>query len=565
MAGAMPGWIPQTRRRDWAMACALSLAAVCCAGQEPAQTYAMRGVVVNSATHQPIVRALVEVGGLANAVLTDGEGRFELHLTEGRYLILVRRPGFGSGMESRHEIQISGDVPGLTFSLTPEASITGHVTLGGGDDPDGLHFFIYHRQNVEGHARWTMMGMAQTDSGGTFRFLELETPDAYVVCSESSPDDARAATHGYAATCFPGGTDFATAAANPLTVGPGQEAELEVALARQPFYRVSIVEAGLRQGQGTSVQIRSAGGSQTAVGFARSSRPGMVEAELPNGNYYAEARTFGSDMSYGRVDFKVADGPVTGLTVNPVPLRPLMVEIHKELTAPESEGQAAANRAMGLEGGGDNPRVNLSLIPADNLFENPTGGNLRRPEGATDGDLFEMDNIVPGRYWVRGDAFEAYVSSITSGSTDLTREPLTIGPGGTSEPIEITLRNDTGTIACTVDPAESGDGATVGDGGAAGAGSGEVKQIFAYAIPQFGSVGRIPQAFRRMDGTYEFHAVAPGTYTVVAFDGRHEIDTDDRDELARIAAQGKTATVEPGGTAEVEVKAIATGDEAASQ
>src|SRR5208282_385867 len=75
MAGAMPGWTPQTRRRDWAMACALGLAAVCCAGQEPAPTYAVRGVVVNSATHQPIARALVEVGGTPNAVLTDGEGR----------------------------------------------------------------------------------------------------------------------------------------------------------------------------------------------------------------------------------------------------------------------------------------------------------------------------------------------------------------------------------------------------------------------------------------------------------------------------------------------------------
>jgi hypothetical protein len=468
-------------------------------------------------------------------------------------------------METRHEIQVSGDVPGLTFSLTPEASITGHVTLGGGDDPDGLRFFIYHRQDVEGHARWMMMGMAETDSGGTFRFPELQTPDAYVVCSESSPDDARAATHGYAATCFPGGTDFATAAAAPLTVAPGQQAELEVALGRQRFYRVSIAEAGLRQGPGTSIQIRSVGGPQTAAGFARSNRPGVAEAELPNGNYYAEARTFGPAPAYGRVDFKVADGPVAGLTVNPVPLRPLMVEVHRELTATESGDAAATARAMGLVNG-DNPGVNLSLIPADNLFENPMGGELHRPEGATDGDLFEMDNVLPGRYWVRADVFQTYVSSMTSGATDLTREPLTIGPGGSSEPIEITLRNDTGTIECTVDSAGSGDGtAGVGAAGGPNGDIGEVKQIFAYAIPQSGSAGRIPQAFGRMDGKFEFHAVPPGTYTVVAFDGRHEIDTDDRDELARIAAQGKTVTVDAGGTAEVEVKAIAIGEEAASQ
>jgi hypothetical protein len=44
-------------------------------------TYPVRGVVMNSLTHEPIARALVEAQG--DGTLTDGNGRFELNLAAG--------------------------------------------------------------------------------------------------------------------------------------------------------------------------------------------------------------------------------------------------------------------------------------------------------------------------------------------------------------------------------------------------------------------------------------------------------------------------------------------------
>ena len=163
----------------------------------------------------------------------------------------------------------------------------------------------------------------------------------------------------------------------------------------------------------------------------------------------------GTPASYGRIDFKVADAPRPGLTVTALPLQPLRAEIHKDFTASSDSGQGIETVSGNGNGGFSN--INLNLIPADNLFENPFGGNLRRPDGASDGDVYEMDGVTPGRYWVQAMTPEGYVSSMTSGQTDLMQEPLTIGAGESGAPIEITLRNDTGTIACTVNAPSKAD------------------------------------------------------------------------------------------------------------
>ncbi len=561
MAGAMPGWMTQFKGLHWAaMACTVAIAAACCAAQEPAATYPVRGVVENSVTHQPIARALVEVDAAGNrdVVLTDSDGHFELSLPEGGFAILIRRPGYGQGMDLRREVKVSADTPAVTFYLSPQASITGHVSLSGGDEADGLRFFIFRKQSNEGHVRWVQMGMTATDSGGDFRFVELDAPASYVLCSDPSPDDARAVTYGYPSICFPGGTDFSSAASAPLTLSPGQAAEVDIGLTRQRFYRVSIATANLPQGQGASIEIHNQGSPQTASAMQRSMQPSTVAAELPNGNYYAEARIWGRTAEYGRVDFKVSDGPIPGLIVNPQPLQPLMVEVHKEFTASNSNFNGRLNLNGGWIQNDDNPGMNLTLIPADSLFENPFSGNLHRPEGSADRDLFEMDEVKPGRYWVRADSFQTYVNSITSGSTDLAREPLTIGPGGSSAPIEITLRNDTGEIECKVD---SGANAA----SAAGPGSGEIQLISVYAIPQFAHSGRIAEILGAPIGNFGFPNLAPGLYSVIAVNGNHEIDTDDPDELARISARGKTVSVEAGGAVQVQLSPIESGEESASQ
>src|SRR5580692_10148459 len=63
-----------------------------CAAQDAPATFPVDGVVENSLTHQPIARALVE--SVSDAVLTDNQGHFELHLPAGFERLNIRRPGY---------------------------------------------------------------------------------------------------------------------------------------------------------------------------------------------------------------------------------------------------------------------------------------------------------------------------------------------------------------------------------------------------------------------------------------------------------------------------------------
>ena len=192
------------------------------------------------------------------------------------------------------------------------------------------------------------------------------------------------------------------------------------------------------------------------------------------------------------------------------------------------------------------------------MFENPFGGNLRRPDGASDGDVYEMDGVTPGRYWVQAMTPEGYVSSMTSGQTDLMQEPLTIGAGESGAPIEITLRNDTGTIACTVNAPLK----LIPDRGAS---NGETQPVSIYVIPQSGSMFEFRETIGVLGGDTDFPGLAPGTYTLAAYDGYYQIDNADPDELARVIAKGQSVTVAAGSTAQVELDPIPNPEENASQ
>ena len=75
---------------------------------------------------------------------------------------------------------------------------------------------------------------------------------------------------------------------------------------------------------------------------------------------------------------------------------------------------------------------------------------LRNASGPAD-DSLAIEGVQPGRYWVRVDASRGFVASVTSGTTDLQHHLLVVGPGGSSSPIEITLRDSTAELDGTVE------------------------------------------------------------------------------------------------------------------
>lgn len=527
-------------------------------------TYPVGGVVLNSLTDQPIARVLV--AGPSDALLTDSEGRFELHLPEGTTSIRLQRPGYAASESTTpfavQMVRIASGMAPITLYLAPAASLAAHVELSTGDEPDGINFRLLSRSIVDGHVRWGQQGQASSDSQGLVRFTSLHAPGLYVLCSMAAPDQPgvsapAAAVYGYPSTCFPGGTDFASAVASPLVLAPGQHAELEAGLTRQLFYPVSIAVAGAGQQPRPFVQVYSQDGQP--MGFIpHLSTPGGTETfHLPNGSYYAEVHTGRGpgSLRYGRVDFTVAGAPLPTVTLVPLPIQPISVEIHRDFTANPNPNQqpGAGFFAEGTPPDDDGPGLNISLIPVGDSTAGQFGGNLRRNPNSPYGDLFQWDVTAQGRFWIRVYEFGSYyVSSITSGGADLARQPLVIGPGGASYPIEVTLRNDMGRLACALAPPLS-------SASGPNAPAGVIDRVVVSAVPLFPTVQSIPQDIGcSQEGAAYPIPFPPGDYLLVASRSRRQFDLDDPAEISRLTAEGQKVTIQPGQTTSVQVDKLMT-------
>lgn len=552
-------WVAGRFQARWvltvaAMAWAHWIATAGCAAQSAPALYTVSGVVKNSVTGQPIERALVD--GAADAAMTDSEGRFELHLQEGQAQIQVRRPGYGDGGRGAGRlVRVNAKTPELTLSLTPQASITGRLTASNGGDAEGIAFTAYRKRTMNGRVRWMQAGNATSNSEGIFRMYEMEAPASYILCSRPTAEQQGARVRGapvwgYASVCFPGEPDDGEA--NVLNLAAGQQADVEIAVTRQPLYAVSLVELNAAAGQGMSIQIHDHTGRTVGFALRMDAQRHTAEAQLPNGSYYAEARAWGETMAYGRVDFKVADAPLSGLTLTLLPLAALEVVVHKEFTANSPLAGGSRDEELNYLRG-----LNLVLTPVDSMSDGGGGQGLRHPDGA-DSSRLELSNVTPGRYWVQAGFFMGgYVSSMTSGGVDLMREPLVVGPGSSAQPIEITLRNDTGEIDCTVNTLSADEPGNAATGGL-------MNPAIVYAIPAESNPVPLPRAGVMPGTPARIANLAPGTYRVIAVDGLRNLDAADAAELAKLAGQGKTVTVGPGGAVNVQLDLIETDSEGAN-
>ena len=532
--------------------------------EEAAATYAVEGVVLNKLTGAPVARALVSAS--SDAAFTDQEGRFSLQLAAGRDSIFVVRPGYdgatAGGMRTlqSHSVNVSEKTPELTFYLTPDAEITGHVTAADGDEPDAFQFRIYSRQIVNHQRKWVQSSSATADSDGVFELTNLKAPAEYLFCSQPRIEGGLASPktleYNYPPACFPGGGGFDSAA--PLSLAAGQKAEVEIALSKQPFYPVSIAVQNALPGPAPSLHIRDQGGLAYDVREYRDASNSTRVLKLPNGSYSATERIQNGESNlYGRVDFKVNGGPVTGLSMTLQPAKPITLEIHTDYTMPESATFTDATGKVHKGPAG----VWLTWSQTDNSLESDTTTSFHPADESSDDGLYKSQDtwIEPGRYWVQSRLFSSggYVSAISSGGRDLTSEPLVVGAAGMTAPIEITLRNDEGDMEVTVNDPDATDSAV--------APGGEKKQRYIYLIPQSSSAmaSFLSQSsgldLPRSDSSpYRYGNLAPGVYSVAAFDSPQEFDARDADERSRIAARGKTVTVTAGVTTSVQVDLITT-------
>jgi hypothetical protein len=224
---------------------------------------------------------------------------------------------------------------------------------------------------------------------------------------------------------------------------------------------------------------------------------------LPNGTYTLEAASRASAMT-GSLTITVHVAALAGPRMTMIPNRLIRINVKEEFTSPDHTGsglRSSGGRTFSPRG----PRryLEVALELADDFGQNQAG-SLRPPSGPQD-DLLVIDRVQPGRYWVRINSSRGYASSVTSGGIDLQHEPLAVGLGGTSSPLELTMRDDSAQIEGTIEGAPSTSLLS------------HLPFAYVYCVPLPDSIGQFAELAVSPEGKFASQGLSPGVYRLLAF------------------------------------------------
>jgi hypothetical protein len=459
---------------------------------------------------------------------------------------MARKPGFLNDPNGIQNLPREPAGKELTISLTPEALVVGRVVLPSSEPSDEIQLEIYRRQVQDGRAHWIPSGSVSTRSNGEFRFAELSA-GSYKLLTREELDrdpltfDPRGQQYGYPPIYFPNATDFAAAQTIQLTAG--QIFQADISLVKHAYYPIKVAVANAAEnvrGLGIVVSAQGHRGPGYALGYNNHDQ--MIEGLLPDGNFTLEAASFGPNAASGQLNISVKGAAVEGPRMTLVPNGAISVNVQEEFTSSEN----TSSERVVIHRGGPRRNVYVRLEPADD-FGQERGAGMRNASGPTD-DSLAIEGVQPGRYWVRVDASRGFVASVTSGTTDLQHHLLAVGPGGSSSPIEITLRDSTAELDGTVEgmPTASASQGTAPPAiqSARMAADGSFGHVYCVPLPdssgEFKDIGVAP------DGKFGPRDLSPGTYRVLAFNHREELEYRDPEAMRAYDAKGLLVRLVPG-------------------
>jgi hypothetical protein len=483
-------------------------------------TYTLSGIVVDAATGAPIRRALVVLfAQQSQPVLTDEAGKFQFeNLAQGQCGILAHKPGYANhSPESPTLVTISADTSALVLKLEPESGIAVKVTGEDGEGVEDLPVRMLSSRVKEGRRYWETHGAGQTDEQGEFRANNLPPGKYYVSVGPSYrplghiEDEAQASDLGYPRAYYPNAEELEAAA--PVEVNAGRRARLELALSTVPLYRISGTLVGGPPGEPCGLHLTDSSSADMAIGVGVNAITGVFRSSLiPAGFYTLVARcTVNAEASLtGRMPLHV-DSNMANLTLLVAPTLSIPV------TFRTNQGSADANES--------------SPTGAVFMIQNRAGASgisaWSEPESDGDNGRIAVGRVEPGAYSVEIHPNSGwYVESARYGSVDLLAEDLTVPEGGTTEAIEITLRND----------------------GASASGNVRASGV----TPASGSVLLVPSGAPRLlkvaritNGTFTINDLAPGSYHAIALDRVDDLEYTNPEALKDYLAKAQDVTLSP--------------------
>lgn len=518
----------------------------------------IRGTVLNQVTHEPVARALVFSQDNRFATLTDDRGHFEFVfagregepardakvqnvVTNRPSLLFARKTGFLRNDYGQQILQAGGTEQELTIQLEPEALVVGHVFLPGSDGSDRIQVELFRRQVREGREHWDSAGTVMSRSDGEFRFAELSAGSYKLVTHELLDRDPltfnpSGQLYGYPPVYYPSAAGFATASL--IRLSTGSTSRVNVTPERRAYYpvRMSVANAPTGISIGISVWPLASQGPGYSLSFNMAEQ--LIQGALPEGTYLVRGTIYGRDAMTGVATLTVKGSSVGGPIMTMFPNGSIPVTVQEEFQNPESSTQGSiSGDSMRSSSGNERRRnyLNVSLIPLED-FGSASGASLRPPKGPDDDSPLVIEDVQPGRYRVVVNTTIGFASSIASVGTNLLRQPLVVGEGSTTAPIEITVRDDGAEVEGTIERTPAGRGDKTGFT-SPGASQGNV-----YFVPTDDDTGQFRLAWLSPDGTFQLHQLPPGVYRIFALD-RQQPDLEYASEEAMAKYEPKSQVI----------------------
>ncbi|MBZ5628163.1 MAG: carboxypeptidase-like regulatory domain-containing protein [Acidobacteriia bacterium] len=516
-----------------------------------APTHDVSGSVINAATGEPIPRALVQMFGPSQrSDFTDSQGNFRFEgVPEGQAVFTARKPGFYSSEElargggrPRSPVKITSSMSPIVLQLTPEGIVTGTITGDDGEPLEGVRVRLKHQVVNNGRKQWEERQQSTSNEDGEFRVANL-VPGTYNLFAEAQrPATPRAASEqnlGYAPAYYPGAPDASSAA--PIEVRGGQTVQLDFRLRTQPVFEVSGVVTGIAPGQrGVNVQFMNRSGDSISANVRFNPDDGTFSAKPPAGTYTVRASSFEQPrrtLTASALITVAANVSGIRLPLQPGASIPIVVrtDFTKQQSSPISGSIGGGVTSLGFPDRSPMQYASVQLIGLDNTRMNGFPMMERAPDNAS----FALQNVEPGRYAAQISPHGPwYVQSATYGQTDLLREDMVVAPGD-GRPIEITLRDDGGSIA----------GSVTSDNVAATA--------IVLAVPERRSTP--PQPHFASENGFTISLLAPGDYLLFAFDSTDGLEYTNREALEPYASRATRVSVSNNSSANVTLTLIKRG------
>jgi protocatechuate 3,4-dioxygenase beta subunit len=522
----------------------LFLALTVVAGQQPAATppktpARIEGRVLSAVTGEPVKRSTVmlmpmQPGGevAPSSTLTDAEGRFAMaNLPPGNYRLTAEKTGFvrseyGAKGNSRGGTTLTlapgQELKSLEFKLQPHGVVAGRVFDEDGEPLANVGVSVMIYRYMQGKRQLMPAGGGSTNDLGEYRIFGLAAGRYYLSAivrtntmmgtvdrsaSSGQPDE------GYAATYYPGTND--PSGATSINVLAGKVAggiDLRLMRTRTVRVRGRVLNAPAVTFGRVMVMIGSReSGFMFDRNMSTTQRDGSFEIRgVTPGSYILTAQSFdGQERLAAKVPIEVGSGNVEGVEMTLV------------------AGQEIAG-TLQIEGDANVRGAGIQIFVEAKDPSPLGGGSMATPK---DDGSFTIRNITPDTYYVRvmGGAVPVYIKAVYNGDEESKEGELRILPGVTPQ-IRVLVSTAAGQISGVVKN-EAGNPAP---------------GITAVLVPE-GSRRRQQSYYRTaisdQYGAYKLPGIAPGTYTLYAWEGVEPGQWMDPDFLAVWDRKGVSITV----------------------